>query len=304
VVRVALDLMGGDDAPVAVVDAALLVAAARPEIEVVLVGPLDVAERLLAARGASGRFALAAATEHVTMDEDGARAVRAKKDATVRVVHRLVRDGEADAAVSAGSTGAVLTAAVLTLGRTALRPALAVVVPTPRGPVVLLDAGATVEGSVEHLEQHARLGAAYAAVLGTDDPRTGLLNVGAEQGKGDQLRKDAFAALERAPLRFVGNVEGHDVVLGGKADVVVTDGFTGNVLLKGLEAALQLSGQQSPPVSAILLGVDGVSVVGHGAASAADIAACVEVAAQAVTQGLVARLAEALERQQPQGVTP
>jgi glycerol-3-phosphate acyltransferase PlsX len=129
----------------------------------------------------------------------------------------------------------------------------------------------------------------------------GLLNVGTEPGKGDQLRRDAFAALEAAPIRFVGNVEGQDVVLGGRADVVVTDGFTGNVLLKGLEGALRRSGQESLPVSALLLGVDGVSVVGHGAASAADIAACVGVAAQAVEDGLVARLAQALEHQHPAG---
>jgi glycerol-3-phosphate acyltransferase PlsX len=302
-VRVALDLMGGDDAPSAVVDAALLVADTQPDVEIILVGPVDVAERLLAGRGTPGRVRLAAASEVVGMDEDGARAVRAKKDATVRVVHRLVRDGEADAAVSAGPTGATLAAAVLGLGRTARRPALAVVVPTAAGPVVLLDAGATVEGSVEQLVEHAVLGAAYAAALGLEDPRVGLLNVGHEAGKGDPLRREAFAALSTAPLRFVGNVEGHDVVRGGKADVVVTDGFTGNVLLKGLEAGLQRAGADLP-VSAVLLGVDGVCVVGHGAASATDIAACVGVAARAVQQRLLERLAAALEGQQPAVAAP
>jgi glycerol-3-phosphate acyltransferase PlsX len=292
-VRVALDLMGGDDAPSAVVDAALLVADTQPDVEILLVGPVDVAERLLAERGAAGRVRLVAASQVVGMDEDGARAVRAKKDATVRVTHRLVRDGEADAAVSTGSTGATLAAAVLILGRAARRRALAVVVPTPAGQVVLLDAGATLEGSVEQLVEHAVLGSAYAAALGLDNPRVGLLNVGHEPGKGDPVRKEAFTALGGAPIRFIGNVEGHDVAHGGRADVVVTDGFTGNVLLKGLEGALRRTGAELP-VSAVLLGVDGVCVVGHGAASPADIAACVGVAARAVEEGLLARLATAL----------
>ena len=287
--RVALDLLGGDHAPEAVIDGALLAVARDPAVEVVLVGPPDLAAALLAARGA--QLPVVPATEHVTMAEDPARAVRAKRDATVRTIHRLVREGSAQAAASVGSTGAVLAAAVLTLGRLTPRPAVAAVVPTAHGDVVLLDVGATSDGTPEQLAAHAIAGSAYAAALGVAEPRVGLLNVGAEPGKGDQLRRDAWPLLEQAPVRFVGNVEGQDVILGGPADVVVTDGFTGNVLLKGLEGALA---GRSLPKAALLLGVDGISVVGHGAAQAEDVAAVVAHAADLVRRGLLDRLRTAL----------
>jgi glycerol-3-phosphate acyltransferase PlsX len=303
-VRVALDLMGGDGAPAAVVDGALLAVGTEPDLDVVLVGPVALAERLLEERGALGRVHVVDATQVVAMDEDPARAVRAKKDAGVRVAHRLVRDGDCHAAVSVGSTGATLASAVLTLGRLASRPALSVIVPAVAGPVVLLDVGATMDGTAVQLVQHALLGAAYAgAALGLAAPRVGLLNVGAEPGKGDKLRKDAFAALLTMPLRFVGNVEGDDVTQGGKADVVVTDGFTGNVLLKGVEGANARAGGGPLPASAILLGVDGVSVVGHGSARAEDVAACVRSAASAVRDGVVARMTAALEEQRRTAVS-
>ena len=284
--RVALDLVGGDHAPDAVIDGALLVGQRDPSVEVVLVGPPEVAAALLAARGAT--LAVVSATESVGMDEDPARAVRAKRDATVRTIHRLVRDGEADVAVSVGSTGAVLAGAVLTLGRLSSRPAVAAVVPTAHGRLVLLDVGATCDTTAEQLVQQAVLGSAYAEALGIREPRVGLLNVGSERGKGDELRKSAFALLQNGPVRFIGNVEGHDVMLGGPADVVVTDGFTGNVLLKGVEGALV--GVRELPRAALLLGVDGLSVVGHGGSSASDVADCVLHAAELVRQGLMPRL--------------
>ena len=291
--RVALDLLGGDNAPDAVIDGALLAVARDPSVEVILVGPPEVAEALLAARGAS--LEVVSATESVAMDEDPARAVRAKRDASVRTIHQLVRDGAADAAVSVGSTGAVLTGAVLTLGRLTTRPALAVVVPTSHGPVVLLDVGASSDCFPELLVAHAIAGSAYAETLGLAEPRVGLLNVGSEPGKGDELRKAAFALLQQAPVRFVGNVEGHDVVLGGPADVVVTDGFTGNVLIKGVEVS---SPRADLPKAALLLGVDGLSIVGHGAADAGDVAACIAHAADMVRQGLLPRLRTALRARQ------
>lgn len=327
-VRIALDLMGGDHAPASVIDGALLVAQEQPEVELLLVGPPEVAERLLAERQASGRFRVFPASQVVGMDEDPARAIRAKRDASVRVAHRLVRDGEAEAVVSVGSTGAAMAAAVFTLGRLRgmSRPALAAIVPAGAGPIVFLDAGATVEATAVQLVQFALVGAAFARVrLGLADPRVALLSVGEEAGKGDPVRKEAYELLSQAPLRFVGNVEGHDVPLGGKADVVVTDGFTGNVLLKGLEGATRLLTQvlvevatSSPDVKAaanallpafaeataaahpdqlggaVLLGVDGVSVVGHGASSPQAVAACVRVAAQAVREGLVPLLRASL----------
>ncbi len=332
--RVALDLLGGDRAPEQVVDGALLAADEQPDVDVVLVGPPDLAARLLSERGADGRLSVVAATQVVGMDEDPARGVRAKRDATVRVCARLVRDGQADAMVSVGSTGAALAAAVFTLGRLKgmSRPALAVVVPAQAGPLVFLDAGATVEATPALLGQFALAGAAFAAVrLGLDRPRIGLLTNGEEPGKGDVLRKEAFEVLTEVcaglPVDFVGNVEGRDVPFGGAADVVVADGFTGNVLLKGLEgAALMLTGvlleafaaasgvaatreqlqaaadaataHMQPEVlgGGMLLGVGGVVVVGHGSSSPRAVASCIAVAAQAARAGLVPSLTGALER--------
>lgn len=331
-VRVALDLLGGDGAPEQPVDGALLALAEQPGVEVVLVGPVDVAERLLAARGVPGRLSVVAASQVVGMDEDPARGIRSKRDATVRVAARLVRDGAADAMVSVGSTGAAMTAALFTLGRLpgVARPALAVLVPAGAGPVVLLDAGAFPEATPRLLAQFALAGAAYASVrLGLAEPRVGLLTIGQEDGKGDPLRKQAHEALSALlsalPVRYVGSVEGGDVPRGGVADVVVTDGFTGNVLLKGLEgAAVMLDGVLRAAFAAtaerraasdvllpaltevmagvrpealgggVLLGVDGVCVVGHGGSSPRAVASCIAVAAQAVREELVPRVAAAL----------
>ena len=299
--RVALDLMGGDAAPDAVVDGALLVADERPDLQVVLVGPEEVAVERLAARGvAPGRFEVVSATESVGMAEDPARAVRAKRDATVRVAARLVRDGLADATVSVGSSGAAIAAALFTLGRLpgVTRPAIAVVVPTPNGRVVLLDAGANPDAGPDLLAQLALTGVAYAVSLGIERPRVGLLNIGHEPGKGDDLRKQAYDLIAGLPVDFAGNVEGHDVALGGAADVVVTDGFTGNVLLKGIEGALRL--HADPAVEpddhggAILLGVGGIAVIGHGSSSPRAVASCVGLAADAVAGGLLPRLTETL----------
>jgi glycerol-3-phosphate acyltransferase PlsX len=211
------------------------------------------------------------------------------------VAARLVRDGDADATVSAGSTGAALAAALFTLGRLpgVTRPALAVVVPARNGPVVLLDAGANPDAGADLLTQFALSGAAYATTaLGLERPRVGLLSNGAEPGKGDALRKQAYDLIAALPVDFAGNVEGHDIALGGRADVVVTDGFTGNVALKAIEGALALAGAPAADREggALLLGVDGVAVVGHGASSPRAVAACVGMAADAVRTGLVPAL--------------
>jgi glycerol-3-phosphate acyltransferase PlsX len=329
VTRVALDLLGGDHAPGSVVDGAIRYAEQSPSaVELLLVGPVELSERLLDERGMSGRFSLVPASQVVEMDEDPARAVRSKRDATVRVAARLVRDGRADALVSIGSTGAALAAAVFTLGRLrgVTRPPLAAVVPAQAGPLVFLDVGASTEATASMLAQFALAGAAFASVrLGLLAPRVGLLSIGEEAGKGDELRKSAYAALAALPVRFVGNVEGRDVPYGGRADVVVTDGFTGNVLAKGLEGAASMltevlhaamtatpereraaaallpaltdaTAHMSPEVlgGAVLLGVDGVVVVGHGASTPQGVASCLGTAVQAVHEGLVPRIAASL----------
>lgn len=293
-VRVAVDLLGGDRAPEVVVDGALHAHRTQPGVDVTLVGPPEVAAALLAERDAAGVLAVVPAREVVGMAEDPARAVRRKRDATVRVAARLVRDGAADAMVSIGSTGAAMAAAVFTLGRLpgVTRPPLAVVVPAFAGSLVLLDVGAAVDATPDALAQLALAGAAYASVrLGLAEPRVGLLSNGAEPGKGDALRRTAYDLLAALPVTFVGNVEGHEVPCGGTADVVVTDGFTGNVVLKALEGTGALAGGSA---GAVLLGVGGVVVVGHGAASAADVASCIEEAAQAVSRGLIEESSGAL----------
>ena len=323
--------MGGDSAPEAVVDGALCAALEHPGLRIVLVGPPDEAARLLAGRAGSDLVGSVVADETIRMDEDPVPAVRAKRRSSVRVAASLVRSGEVDAFVSAGSTGATVAAALFTLGRVPgmARAGLAVVVPAASAPVILLDAGASPDASVDVLWQLALAGSAYARIrLGLENPRVGLLSIGAEAGKGDELRKQAYDALSRlAGIDFVGNVEGGDVAAGGRADVVVTDGFTGNVLLKGMEGAVAMataalaSAIGSDPAlreaaallrpafdqaadsidpeqhgGALLLGVNGVVVVAHGATTPRALAASIAVAADAVRSDVVARVTAAMDQ--------
>jgi glycerol-3-phosphate acyltransferase PlsX len=296
--------------------------AADPDLQVVLVGPPELVSDVLASAPRAGhRVTVLPATDHVRMDEQPVRAVRAKRDASVVVAMRSVRDGSADAVVSVGSTGATMATAVTVLGRLPgiSRPALAVVLPAPRAPVVLLDVGANPGATAELLVQFALAGAAFAQVrLGLDAPRIGLLNVGTEAGKGDAVRRAVEPRLEQALLgesaTFAGNVEADAVALGGVVDVVVTDGFTGNILIKGIEATVDAVGRALDPDGdgtsrsrlaplrpdaqggAVLLGVDGVVVVGHGASDAPAVAACVAAAAEAVSGRVLPRVRDALGR--------
>lgn len=322
---VAVDLLGGDGAPEVVADAvALLLAGEAPDaggLRLIVVGPQEAARALLEARGVSpARVEVVPAGRTVAMDEDPLGVIRAHDDVSACVAARLVAGGRADAWVSVGHTGAAVAAAVLEVGRLAgmSRPALAVVVPALTGPVVLLDVGAAPDATPDVLRQFAVAGCAYAHSLGLADPGVGLLTIGGEAGKGDRLRRSAHELLEEAlaprGIRYVGPVEGHDVALGRRAQVVVTDGFTGNVLLKGLEGAVQWSAARmgaayddaSPAwqvvldtatsdfAGGMLLGVDGVTVVGHGAGTPHEIAACIRLAARAAASSLVARAAGAL----------
>jgi glycerol-3-phosphate acyltransferase PlsX len=227
------------------------------------------------------------------------RAVRA--GTSVRAAVGALAEHRVDAVVSAGHTGAVVTAAVHALGRLRglRRPAIAATLPALSGSLVLLDVGANTEAAAKVLVQHAALGAVYAQVLhGIGAPRVGLLSVGTEAGKGDRARQQAGAALAGATLPgravYIGQVEGYDVPLGGPADVVVTDGFTGNVLLKGIEGAYALAGGQHPgtPRAGALLGVPGTVVICHGTASGSDIASGIALAARLHRTGVPARIAE------------
>lgn len=238
--RIAVDAMGGDHAPTHPVNGAIL-AARELEVEVVLVGDEAVVRPLLAAQGNPPRVEFVHAEEVIGMDESAATGVRRKRKSSIHVAARLLRDGEVRGFVSAGNTGAVMAVAKVLVGTLegVDRPALAVVVPTQRGRAVVLDVGANVEPKAEQLVQFAIMGHHFAReILGVGEPRVGLLSIGEEEGKGNELIRAAHATLKGSQLNFLGNVEARDLYR-GKADVVVCDGFTGNILLKTSEAAVE-----------------------------------------------------------------
>ena len=322
---VAVDAVGGDRAPGEIVAGALR-AVAELGVEVLLVGPPDlVAEHLPGGEPPAG-VSLLGASQIVAMDEEPAAAVRTKKDSSLVRCAEAVRDGMAGSMVSAGNTGAAMAAALLRLGRLpgVARPAIAVPIPVPgaQHPQLLVDAGATVDCRPEWLLQFALLGAEYARVrFGIDEPRVGLLSNGEEPGKGDTLRKEAGVLLTDVK-GFRGNVEGRDLAHDA-VDVVVTDGFTGNVALKTLEGALRMfatlvfdvldstpeakeasrvvlpllldaASDLDPDATggAMLLGVRGVCVISHGSSSARAIVNAIRVARDGASAGVVERLME------------
>jgi phosphate acyltransferase len=311
-VRIAVDLLGGDGAPAVVVDGALRACGTDPDLFLLLVGPTEVADEVVAALPPQDRprVAVRGVRNAVGMADSPLRAVRT--DTTVRAAIAAIVDGRADAVVSAGASGAAVTAAVHGLGRLpgVRRPALAATLPGLTRPVVLLDLGAGTEATAAVLVQHAALGAAYASVAhDLAAPRVGLLSIGGEEGKGDRLRRAADTVLAGIPMPagavYVGPVEGYDVALGGPADVVVTDGFTGNVLLKGIEGAYALATGHhrvsDPPLTvpraATLLGVGGTVVVCHGAATGPDVASGIGLAARLHRLDVTSRLAAAARAQ-------
>jgi glycerol-3-phosphate acyltransferase PlsX len=321
-VTVAIDAMGGDRAPGAIVDGAVQ-AAAELGARVLVVGRDESVARFVPA--STSNVEIVPASEVVEMTEP-ATTVRKKKDASVVRCAELVRDGKADAMISAGNTGATMAAALLRMGRIrgVARPAIATPIPVPGHPSqVLVDSGATVDCAPEWLAQFARMGREYArARLGIDEPSIGLLSNGEEPGKGDELRKKAYALLESIP-GFVGNVEGRDFMRSG-VDVIVTDGFTGNVALKSIEGAIRgtaglvfavlerpdlqdASAAVMPHLleaaksvdpdhvgGAILLGVAGIAIVAHGSSSALAVVGAVRQAIKCVDAQIVERTEEAV----------
>jgi len=324
---VAVDAMGGDRAPGEIIAGALC-AVAELGVDVLLVGPHDVvAGHLPGGRPPEG-VSLVSASQIIAMDDEPAAAARAKKDSSLVRCAEAVRDGRAGSMVSAGNTGAAMAVSLLRLGRLpgVARPAIAVPIPVPgaQHPQLLVDAGATVDCRPEWLVQFALLGAEYARLrFGIDEPRVGLLSNGEEPGKGDALRKEAAALLSEVK-GFCGNVEGRDLAHSG-IDVLVTDGFTGNVALKTLEGALRMfaglvlgvldstaeareasrvvlplfldaASELDPDTTggAMLLGVRGVCVISHGSSSARAIVNAIGVARDAACAGVVERLEEAV----------
>jgi glycerol-3-phosphate acyltransferase PlsX len=237
-VCIALDAMGGDHAPAEVVKGAVL-AAAEYAVEIILVGQEDVVRRELAAAGGMPRnISVFDAREIVTMEDTALAPLRRKRNSSVRVCANLVAEGKAKAFVSAGNTGATWTSARAVMGMIegVSRPALATVLPSLKGHTLLLDVGANVDAKPNHLREFAVMGHFYAQMLfNIDAPRVGLLSIGEEEGKGNELTKETYRVLKETGLNFIGNAEGRDV-FNGNADVVVCDGFIGNVVLKASEA--------------------------------------------------------------------
>lgn len=320
---VALDAMGGDHGPGPNLDGAHQ--AVADGIPVVLVGPADLAGR---DSPAGDTLDLIEATEVIGMHDDPASGVRRKKDSTLVRAAEAVRDGRASAMISAGNTGATMAAALLRMGRIrgVKRPAIATPIPVPgSSPTVMLDAGANAEVQPDWLVQFAQMGSIYARHrFDIDNPRVGLLSIGEEATKGDTLRKETYELLVQTPgINFIGNVEGRDI-MSDALDVCVTDGFTGNVVLKTLEGAMKavigalleafsadgyqqhaealmpallpLYSTLSPDTygGAILLGVDGVCIIAHGSSSAEAIRNGIGVARDMVEHEITAEIAAAI----------
>ena len=311
-IKIAVDAMGSDLAPAVEVDGAVQ-AAAEYGISIVLVGQEDRVHEKLRSHDTSGLpIEVVHASEVITMEDSAATAARRKKDSSIRVAARLMRDSAVFGIVSAGNTGAVMATLKMVLGTLPVvdRPALSTVLPTQkRKPAILLDVGANVDCKPHHLEQFAIMGDVYSrAIFGIRRPRVGLLSIGEEDSKGNELTKEAFKSLKRAALNFIGNVEGRDIFR-GDVDVIVCDGFTGNVALKLSEGLIEtftaMLGQElqktlsakvgyifaqkafrefqrrldySEYGGAPLLGMKGITIVCHGRSNANAIKNAIRVA--------------------------
>lgn len=314
--------MGGDHAPVEIVAGAI-----ESDVDVILVGDRPQLEPLL--DGAS--LEIVHAPDVIGMHEDPGAALREKRQSSIAVAAKLVADGEADGMVSAGSTGAALAAAALIIGRAknVIRPAIAAVLPGGESGQIVLDAGANPEVKPEHLLQFAVMGDALARTrLGLKNPRIGLLNIGEEEGKGRDLEKQAFDLIEeQTGLNFIGNVEGRDLA-SSRADVIVTDGFSGNVALKSSEGAVrlvvdavkselgavvlddpQIAARIAEPLSRLavrldpetygganLLGVRGLVTIAHGSSSRRAIVNALKMTAVEAEQRLIEEIATGLSQ--------
>jgi glycerol-3-phosphate acyltransferase PlsX len=322
-VKIAVDAMGGDFAPVAAVEGALN-ASREFGLDVVLVGRTSDVKPLVDRMGSGARVELVEATEVVEMGESPAQAVRRKKDASLVVCADLVKNGSASAMFSAGNTGAGMAVSLFKFGRIAgiERPAIAILHPNRYGLTVLLDAGANVDVAPVCLAQFGVMGSIYAReLLGIEEPRVGLVNIGEEEGKGNELVRDAFPLLRESGVRFIGNVEGRDL-FNGRVDVAVCDGFVGNVILKAGEGVadfimnairddiekhplLKLPAAILKPTTfrrlrrrtdygerggAPLLGVNGICLIGHGSSPPTAVTNAIRTAAEAVRHGVIDKI--------------
>lgn len=334
--RIAVDAMGGDYAPAAIVEGSVRAARELRDVtKIILVGNEAAVRGELAKCGTvPSAIDVRHCTEVVEMGESPATAVRRKKDSSINRATDLVKDGEADAIFSAGSTGAQVASSQLKL-RTlegVQRPAIATVFPSPHKPFVVLDAGANTDCTPSMLAQFAAMGMVYSReLLGQASPRIGLMSIGEEDAKGNATTKEAFGLLEKSGLNFAGNIEGHDL-FEGEIDVVVCDGFVGNVVLKTSESvahaigvwlkrefkanplrlfgALCLKGafkglkdklDPSQYGGAPLLGVNGVSIIGHGSSNATAVFNGIRASAEAVRHDVNHHIIDAIGKLGPLG---
>ncbi|MEF2232227.1 MAG: phosphate acyltransferase PlsX [Pseudodesulfovibrio sp.] len=324
--RIAVDAMGGDFGPHIVVPAA--VDAARQGVAILLVGDeAQIRAELAGCRTDGLDIEIVPATQVVTMDDKPADALRRKRDSSIQVACRLVKEGKADGVVSAGNSGATVACGMFVLGRISgvLRPALAGIMPTEKTPVVLIDVGANVDSKPQHLLQFGLMADVLARyVLGLDNPSVGLLSIGEEEGKGNAAVREAFDLLRASDLRFIGNVEGRDIFT-GDVDVVVCDGFVGNVALKlseGLAKSMshilkkELTSSWLSRLGTLLsmrafkrfkrvvdyaeyggaplLGLKGVVIVAHGKSNELAMINCIRMAATSVRNKTHEHLEEGL----------
>src|SRR5882672_6822782 len=328
--KIAVDAMGGDHGPRVVVEGA--VAAVREfGASVILVGDRPAIDREVVRLNAQGlALEIRHASQVVGMAESPSHALRRKRDSSLRVAAELVKEGKAAAFISAGNTGAAMAIAMFVIGVLPGidRPAIAAVLPNLKKFTILIDAGANVDPKAMHLMQFAVMGHVYARdILGLDSPRVGILSVGEEEGKGNELTKETYEQLRESSLNFVGNVEGRDIY-NGRCDVVVTDGFTGNVALKISESLAEMIGAMikeelmrdaraklAMPAfarfrrridytemgGAPLLGIDGAAIICHGASPVKAIKNAVRVAAEWAKAGLNEHIKAALEAEVARG---
>ncbi len=328
--RIAVDAMGGDQGPEVVVAGAVEAARARPGLfEILLVGQRDRVTALVEGQAPrEARIEVIHASQVIEMSEPPASAFRKKKDSSIAVATRLVKEGRADAFISAGNTGAVVASSLVTLGRLAgiSRPAISTLWPNKKKGAVVLDVGANYECTPKNLVQFAVMGETYARYqLGIEKPRIGLLNIGEERSKGTELVRVAYDLLEKENMNFVGNVEGRDV-FDGAADVVVCDGFVGNIILKFSESiysflahmvkdeirkgiiatagafmmkgafkAVQSQLDYAEYGGAPLLGVNGVTIISHGKSSSRAIKNAILAAEKSIKSKINLRIEERLK---------
>ena len=324
--RIALDAMGTDTAPLSEIQGAIqALAICEPDVEILLVGDETLMADELSRHQdyPRNRLSLIHAPGRIGPGESPAQAVRKKRDSSIVVGVKLLKEGRADAFVSGGSTGAVMAASLLFLRPLSGvdRPAIGTVLPTSSTPCLLLDAGANVDCKPHNLVQFAHLGRIFAQdLLGVERPRVGLLNIGEEPEKGNELSVAAHKLLAEADLNFIGNIEGREIIRGG-SDVVVCDGFAGNLILKFYESVAEfimgllkreLQAQHIESLDlhrvfrsldyteyggAPLLGVNGVTIITHGSAPPKAISGAIKEAAQAARSSMVTHMASAMARQ-------